>query len=72
MMKQIGWQIVNLKTVEIIPVKLKRMFMKGKQMKKVKIMMATMDGDLGNAERLTLQRNEGIMSVLSLFKKHMS
>jgi len=40
--------------VEIIPVKLKRMFMKGKQMKKVKIMMATMDGDLGNAERLIL------------------
>ena len=45
--------------------------MKGKQMKKVKIMMATMDGDLGNAERLILQRNEGIMSALSLFEKHM-
>lgn len=56
----------------MIPVRLKRVFMKGKQMKKVKIIMATMDGDLGNAERLILQRNEGKMNALSLFKETMS
>lgn len=56
----------------MIPVKLKRMFMKGKQMKKVKIIRATVDGDLGNAERLILQRNERKMNALSLFEENMS
>lgn len=42
MMNQIGRQIVNLKTLELIPIRLRGVFMKGKQMKKVKMIMDTM------------------------------
>lgn len=66
MINQIGWQRVKLKTLEMIPIKLRRVFMKGKQMKKKKRKNNNghKNGDLGNAERLIYKRNEGIMNAL--------
>lgn len=71
-MNQIGWQIVNLKIMELIPIRLRRIFMKGKQMKKVKNNNGHNDGDLGNAKRLIFKRNKGIMNALILFKVNIS
>lgn len=68
MINQIGWQIVNLKTLELIPIKLRRGSWKANKWKKRKNNNGHNNGDLGDAERLIFKRIEGIMNALSLFK----
>lgn len=58
--------------MELITIRLRIVFMKGKQMKKVKNNNGHNDGDLGNAERLIFKRHKGIMNGLSLFKVNIS